>query len=92
MAPGSTKDDPGRTVTLAPKRSLPVKRCSTRAPAALKVECPETYSANGGVGKVTGWYGCQVSPRMSRVPRYGPAQASTSFPFVRTRTAVIGRT
>ena len=48
-------DVPGLTVTLAPNRSLPVKRCRTLAPAPLKVEWPDTYSGNGGVGKVEAW-------------------------------------
>ena len=49
MAPGSTRELPARMVALAPKRSEPVKRASTAAAAALKVEWPETYSGNGGV-------------------------------------------
>jgi hypothetical protein len=36
-------------VTAAPNRSEPVKRASTAAAAALKVEWPEGYSPNGGV-------------------------------------------
>ena len=55
VAPGSTNDVPGRTVTLAPNRSLPVNRYRTLAPAPLKVEWPEVYSGNGGVGKVAAW-------------------------------------
>jgi hypothetical protein len=38
-------------VTEAPKRSDPVKRASTAAAAALKVEWPEGNSGNGGVGR-----------------------------------------
>ena len=45
---------PGLIVTLAPNRSLPVN-CWTLVPAPLKVECPDTYSGNGGVGKVEAW-------------------------------------
>jgi hypothetical protein len=45
-----------------------VNCCRTLVPAPLKVLWPETYSGNGGVGKVTAWYGVQVSPLISRVP------------------------
>ena len=55
VAPGSMDELPGLIVTLAPNRSLPVNRCRTLAPAPLKVECPDTYSGNGGVGKVEAW-------------------------------------
>ena len=43
------------------------------APAALKLLCPDEYSANGGVGKVVGWYGNQSSPAILCVPLPGPA-------------------
>ena len=49
VVPGSTRELPAGMVTLPPKRSDPVKRASTAAAAALKVEWPETYSGNGGV-------------------------------------------
>jgi hypothetical protein len=32
-----------------------VKSLRISAPAALKLLCPEEYSANGGVGNVVGW-------------------------------------
>jgi hypothetical protein len=32
-----------------------VNDASTSAAVALKVECPETYSANGGVTTAAGW-------------------------------------
>src|SRR5829696_7303025 len=51
MLSGSTRELPAGTVTKAPKWSEPVKWASTSAAAALKVEWPETYSANGGVGR-----------------------------------------
>ncbi len=53
--PGSAADSPGMIVTDAPNESLPVKRRSTSADAALNVECPDVYSANGGVMNVSGW-------------------------------------
>ena len=58
------------------------------AAAALKVECPEGNSPNGGVGR----YGRHSSPLMGRGPSPGPPQASTSWPAYRNRMAVIGRT
>jgi hypothetical protein len=44
--PGSTLELPAGMVIDMPRSSLPVKSWSTAA-AALKVECPEMYSANG---------------------------------------------
>jgi hypothetical protein len=41
-------------MTEPPKRSLPVKSRRISAPAALKFECPDEYSGNGGVGNVVG--------------------------------------
>ena len=55
VAPGSMNELPGLIVTLAPNRSLPVNCCRTLAPAPLKVEWPDTYSGNGGVGRVDAW-------------------------------------
>src|SRR4029453_15198504 len=46
--PGSPRELPAGIDALAPKRSDPVKRASTAAAAALKVEWPDTYSGNGG--------------------------------------------
>ena len=57
VAPGSTREVPGRTVTRAPNVSLAVNRSRTRAPAELKVLCPDTYSGKGGVMNVAGWKG-----------------------------------
>src|SRR5687768_12147198 len=54
-APGSTLELPAGKVIDMPRSSLPVNSCSTAAAAALKVEWPETYSANGGLGKLAGW-------------------------------------
>ena len=51
VTPGSTRELPAGMVTEAPKRSDPVKRASTAAAAALKVEWPEGYSPNGGVAR-----------------------------------------
>ena len=51
VMPGSTRELPAGMVTLAPKRSEPVKQASTMAAAALKVEWPEGNSPNGGVGR-----------------------------------------
>src|ERR671912_382299 len=68
VAPGSKNERPGRTVTLAPNRSLPVNRCRTLAPAPLKVECPDTYSGNGGGGEGAPPDGGQGSPLIRRVP------------------------
>ena len=51
VAPGSMNEVPGRTVTLAPNRSLPVNCWRTLAPAPLKVECPDTYSGTAGSGR-----------------------------------------
>ena len=92
VSPGSTKDDPG----------------ADRHPGAEQVAAGEALQhagAGAAEGRVAGdvlgegrsregqaWYGVQVSPRISRVPLPGPAQASTSLPFIRVRTAVIGRT
>jgi len=45
---GSNREAPARMVTLAPKVSVPKKVRMTRAPAALKVEWPETYSGTAG--------------------------------------------
>jgi hypothetical protein len=49
VIPGSTRELPAGMITLAPKRSEPVKRASTAAAAALKVEWPEGCSPKGGV-------------------------------------------
>ena len=46
---------PAGTVTEKPNRWLPVNEASTSAAAALEVEWPETYSANGGVTTAAGW-------------------------------------
>jgi len=54
-SPGSTRELLAGKVTEPPKRLLPVKSLRISAPAALKFECPEEYSGNGGVGKVVGW-------------------------------------
>jgi hypothetical protein len=67
-APGSTRELPAGMVTASPKVSLPVAALRRMAAAALKVEWPEMYSGNGGVGKVVGWYGSQSSPRKVLVP------------------------
>src|ERR671913_263980 len=61
--PGSTLELPAGMVIDMPRSSLPVKSWSTAAAAALKVECPEMYSGNGGGGEVGGWEGRQDSPR-----------------------------
>ena len=45
---------PAGMVIDMPRSSLPVKSWSTAAAAALKVECPEMYSGNGGVGNAAG--------------------------------------
>src|SRR5262245_32335735 len=79
-SPGSTRELPRGIVTDPPKRSLPVNNRSSSAPAALKLLWPDEYSANGGVGKVVGWYGNQSSPAIVRVPRPGPAQAVIVLP------------
>ena len=76
VTPGSTSELPAGTVAEAPKRSEPVKQVSTMAAAALKVECPEGNSPNGGVGR----YGRHSSPLMGRGPSPGPPQTSTSWP------------
>jgi hypothetical protein len=55
VARGSIRDEPAGMVTWAPNRSLPVNIRKTRAPAALKVLWPDTYSGNGGVSEVIGW-------------------------------------
>ena len=52
---GSMREVPAGTVTLAPKLLEPVKVVMTCAPAALKVEWPETYSGNGGVTTRSSW-------------------------------------
>jgi hypothetical protein len=41
-------------VTVISKLPRPVKAVRTSAAAQLKVECPEVYSAKGGVGSVGG--------------------------------------
>ena len=51
VAPGSMNELPGRTVTLAPNRSLPVNCWRTWSRPRLKVGCPDTYSGNGGSGR-----------------------------------------
>jgi hypothetical protein len=53
----------------APKVSLPVNVRRILAAAALNVLCPETYSGNGGVGKVALWYGRHWSARRGPDPR-----------------------
>jgi hypothetical protein len=65
---------PAANVTELPNISLPVKSRRMAAAAALNVLCPETYSGNGGVGKVAGWYGIQRSPSIVTVPLPGPPQ------------------
>jgi hypothetical protein len=55
VTPGSIMELPAGTVTEKPNRWLPVNEASTSAAAALKVEWPETYSANGGVTTAAGW-------------------------------------
>jgi hypothetical protein len=52
---GSIREVPALTVTLAPKLSEPKKVETTRPPAALKVEWPDTYSGNGGVTTRSSW-------------------------------------
>ena len=52
---GSIREVPALTVTLAPKLSEPRKVEMTRAPAALKVEWPDTYPGNGGVTTRSSW-------------------------------------
>ena len=42
-------------VTCPPKVSLPVKAVRVMRAAALKVECPEVYSGNGGVTTFGSW-------------------------------------
>src|ERR1043165_3514680 len=84
----STNVYPGWIVTAIPNFDDFVNEARICAPAALKVLCPETYSANGGVGI----YGCQVSPLMDCVPRPAPPQASMFCPLNRNRMAVTGRT
>src|SRR5947199_10101008 len=91
-APGSTFELPARTVADAPNASLPVKASRTSALAALNALWPEMNSGKGGVTNVTGWYGSQSAPSMTRVPRYGPAHASTFLPANRKWTAVAGPT
>src|SRR5438309_832879 len=92
VRPGSTLELPAGNTTEPSNVSRPVKSFSISAPAALKLLCPDENSGKGGVGNVVGWYGNQVSPGIVRVPRPGPAQACTSRPRKRYRTAVIGRT
>ena len=53
--PGSIRELPTGKVTKPPKRSLPVNSFKISAPAALKFEWPDEYSAKGGVGKLVGW-------------------------------------
>src|SRR5438270_3476445 len=89
---GSVLELPGAKETEAPNRSLPVKRRSISAPAALKVLWPELYEGKGGVGNVVDWYGNHCPPSIMRVPWPGPPQASTCCPWKRKRSAVIGRT
>src|SRR5207247_5127138 len=91
-APGSIFELPAGRVVEPRNRSLCVNSLRISAPAALKLLCPDEYSGKGGVGKVVSWYGDQAAPSISRVPRYGPAQARTSWPCRRVRMAVIGRT
>ena len=42
-------------VTVAPKVSLPVNAASMVAPAAVKVEWPDTYSGKAGVTTFDAW-------------------------------------
>jgi len=49
------REVPAGTVTLAPKLLEPMKVVMTCAPAALKVEWPETYSGNGGATTRSSW-------------------------------------
>ncbi len=86
VTPGSISDDPWATTACPPNASLPVKRLSTSAAAALNVLCPDTYSPNGGVGNVGGWYGTHSAPSTVRPPHVGMV-----CPWYRKRIAVIGR-
>src|SRR4030095_13829457 len=52
---GSTLELPAGMVTIISKLPRPVKAVRTSAAAQLKVERPEVYSANDGVGSVGGW-------------------------------------
>jgi hypothetical protein len=49
-APGSILEEPASTIATAPSVSLAVNDFKISALAALKALCPDTYSANGGVG------------------------------------------
>ena len=52
---GSNREVPASMVTPAPKLSLPVNLAKMAAAAELKVECPDTYSGNGGVTTLGAW-------------------------------------
>src|SRR5688572_28975166 len=68
---------PAVRFSTSPKRSLPVKSSRIFAHAALTVLWPETYPGNGGVGKVSGEYGCHLLDSSEITPRPGPAQPVT---------------
>ena len=51
----SNFDEFALIVMLPPKVSPPLARARRLAPAAVKVECPDTYSGTGGVTTVSCW-------------------------------------
>src|SRR5713101_10212669 len=79
--PGSICELPGVAVNESPKVSLPVDCCKIKAPAALNVLCPETYSGNGGVTTIASWYGKKFAPSgIVMVPLPGPPQHTNGWP------------
>src|SRR6267142_5971418 len=92
VTPGSIFELPAGNVTESRKRSLPVHNRRMAAPAALNVLCPEMNSANGGVGKVEGWYGIHSDPSIVTVPSPGPPQLRIVLPCNRYGIAETGRT
>src|SRR5919197_1635457 len=69
----SNFDEPALIVMLPPKVSLPLARARRLAPAAEKVECPDTYSGNGGVTTVSCWYGIHCCDGTFPKPWFGPS-------------------
>ena len=70
-------------VAAAPNWSLPVKRASISAAAALNAPWPDMYSGNEGDTIVGSWYGNHSWPSIARVPWLGPPQAETCLPEYR---------
>src|SRR4051794_24660046 len=58
---GSNLDEPAVMVALAPNVSVPRNAWNTTQVAPLNVECPDTYSGNGGVTTLSAWYGRHCS-------------------------------